>query len=545
MSLPTQEEANEDYFSRSKAEWASMGGLRVPRSDNPVRRKPDDLGRPRTLIQLHGGEFHEAVGMAEKVLAGDVYARGGQLVRIGSAPELPGNQHLLRQHNQRVILPATIEYLRLRLTELAQFQRFRERARKYIDVDCPREVASNLVGSGHWPQLKPLEAVTSAPFIRADRSICDTAGYDAATGVYLCPAQQFPQVPLRPNREDAESSLKILLDPFSEFPFASRAARTAFVANILTAVARQAIDTSPAFLYTAPLAGTGKSLLASMPNLIAQGVPPAMQPYADDAEELRKVLFSALLAGDSGLLFDNVTSGSKVRSPQLCVFVTASSYGDRVLGQSVAPKLPNRCTITLTGNNLTPAGDFARRALIVRLDANRERVQGRSFRITNLATYVTEQRAKLLVAALTLIRAHTLAAPPALNPLPSFERWSRLVRDPLCWLGCPDPVETQEAEADDEVGPLTEAFARLKHALEQSQFAARDIAVLCEKWGDESSAMREAIEATGCADATNPGKCGYWLRANRDRVAGPWKLKQCGTTHGVSRWKFEAASEQQ
>jgi hypothetical protein len=497
----------------------------------------------RTPIELRGGELHLYVDAAHRLLCEDVYVRGRELVRVGEAPELVSALHrgLQRRNDQHVIVPVSSEWLRLQLTARADFQRYDQRAKRLVSVDCPAHLALNIASSGQWPHFRPLDAIATAPFLRADRSVCDTPGYDTASRVVYAPSQEFPEVPRRPLREDALQALNVLLAPFDQFPFATPHAKAALIAHILTAVARHAIDLSPAFLYSAPLAGTGKTLLASMPSLIAQGVPPAMRPYVDESEELRKVLFSALLAGDSGVLLDNVPSGTKVRSPTLCAFVTSEVYSDRRLGASDSPQLPNRCTVTLTGNNLTPSGDFARRSIIVRLDANSESVQGRDFKITDLKAHIAEQRPRLLIAALTIIRAHCLAAPTGERPLPSFEVWSRIVRDPLRWLGCADPVLTQDAEADDELEPLREAFARISLCPGlRTEFTAREISAVVNLFGEEAGRIRESIEAAGCADASNVLKVGYWLRANRDRVAGRWKLKQAGEAHRTARWTLES-----
>jgi hypothetical protein len=511
--------------------------------DQPAPHGPNGVSPLRTPIELRGGELHLYADKAQQLLREDVFVRGRKLVRIGAAPELVSSLHggLERRNDQRVIVPVSAEWLRLRLTARAKFQHWDQRARKLVSVDCPAHLSTNIASSGEWPHFRPLDSIATSPFLRVNQSICETSGYDALSRVFYAPSQDFPKVPQRPLREDALQALNVLLAPFYEFPFATPHAKAALVSHILTAVARHALDLSPAFLYTAPLAGTGKTLLASMPSLIAQGVPPAMRPYVDESEELRKVLFSALLAGDSGLLLDNVPSGTKIRSPTLCAFVTSEVYSDRRLGTNDSPQLPNRCICTLTGNNLTPSGDFARRSIIVRLDENSESVRGRDFKIADLKAHIAELRPQLLIAALTILRAHTLAAPPAERPLPSFEKWSRIARDPLHWLGCADPVLTQGDEADDELEPLREAFGRLAICkdLRAAAFTAREITVAVSQVGDEAGRLREAIEAAGCTDATTVLKVGYWLRENRDRVAGRWKLKRAGEAHKTARWALE------
>lgn len=515
------------------AEWIKArdmcDGLSPPVTDAPVR----------PVIQLIGGQLHAYAAEAERMLADEVYERGSQLVRIGKAPELQSNG-INRDAEQAVIVPVGQEYLRRKLTERFEFQTFRRREREWVAVDCPRDLAANIAHAGDWPEFQTLTGIATAPFLRPDHSLCDKPGYDAASRVFLAPNASFPQIARKPTKVDAEQALDELAAPFAEFPFASLDAKAAFLSHILTSAARHALDATPAVIYTAPLAGTGKSLLSGMASRIEHGTPPAMRPFPDGDDELRKSLLGSLLAGDTTLILDNIPNGQRVRSPILCSFITSTVYQDRRLGSSENPRLPNRCTVVATGNNITPTGDLARRCIIVRLDANSESVRARDFQIRDIAAHVALHRPNLLAAALTVIRAYVTAGYPDVGrPLPSFETWSRLVRDPLLWLGYADAAATQEQEADDEIAPLRAAFASLDSWVAGKEFAARDIARACDGYA-ENKVLREVIEAAGCGDASDARKVGYWLRDCRDRVAGELKLRSCAQQHGISRWKLEA-----
>ena len=51
-----------------------------------------------------------------------------------------------------------------------------------------------------------------------------------------------------------------------------------------------------------------------------------------------------------------------------------------------------------------------------------------------------------VAAILSIARAYVMSGRPnALTPLASFEEWSRLVHEPLIWLGCADPVATMDS----------------------------------------------------------------------------------------------------
>jgi hypothetical protein len=494
----------------------------------------------RQEIHLMAGALHIYADTVERLITSDVYVRGQKLARIGTAPELAVSSRadIKRADDQRVIVPVSPEYLKRRLASLADFQKFDRRGKKWYSVDCPGDLVTNIIGYGDWQNFRPLEAIATAPFLRSDLSVCSTPGYDPASRVYFAPNAEFPPMPESPNKDDADAALERLLEPFKEFPFATEEAKAAFLSHILTAAARHAIDTRPIFTYTAPLAATGKTLLAGMPVRIADGTEPGMKPFTDESEEIRKVLMSVLLAGDSAIYFDNVPAGTKVRSAILCAFVTAPVYSDRKLGVSESPTLPNRCQIVLTGNNVSPTGDLARRCIVVRLDANAESARGRDFAIADLKAHVRARRPQMLIDALTVICAYALASDPvSLRPLESFETWSRIARDPVAWIGYGDAAATQQLETDDETAPLIDAFEALAARDRfQNAFRASDIATGCNAYdGDD---LRHAIEAAGCSDATNAKVIGYWLREHRDQVAGHRKLVQDGKTGGVSRYRL-------
>jgi putative DNA primase/helicase len=494
--------------------------------------------RPR--IRLEPGHLHESVRSAERLVSDEVYVRAGRVVRIGLSPEMAAiaSAGIVRDERQPVILPVTTHHLRRRLTELAAFEVYRRREKEWMAIDCPNDLTDNIIGVGDWPRFAPLTAIATAPFIRADFSVCDTPGYDRSSGIYYQPTQSFPPVPASPTREQAVEAKTILLAPFNEFPYESAATFSAFAAHLLAQVVRASLDTTPAILYSAPVAATGKSLLASMPALIATGANPAVHPWTDEAAEIRKVLLATLLAGDATLLLDNITAGAKIRSPTLCGFLTADIYSDRRLSTSETPAIPNRVQVTLTGNNITPAGDLARRTLVCRLDLNAETARGREFEIPRLREYVTAHRAELLVAALTLVRAYiTAGCPRVAAPMESFEAWSRLCRDPLLWLDMADPLETQVAETDDELGPLREAFALIEAMSPREGFLARDLAQAAERLNDDATKLRAAIEASGCANATDVKLVGYWLRAHRGRVAEGRKLTAHSAHGTLMRWR--------
>ena len=481
-----------------------------------------------------------------------VYKRGVQLVRIGRGAELADG--LMRVGSQPVLLPVARQWIIRELTEKASFQRWDKRTQNYKVVDCPNNIAATIESGTDDETFHPLVALASVPFLRTDGSVGDTPGYDSVTGLYYAPTLSFAPLSANPDWHEARAALDQLLDLVKQFPFASEAARSVFLCDVLTAIARPTLPKSPVVLYSATMAGTGKTLIASLPNLIAYGYATTHPwPHGND-EELKKIFTSILLAGDPVVVFDNVPNGAMIKSAALSQFATSDDYADRKLGESVRVRCKNRTRVVLTGNNVTLASDNARRTLVCDLQLAVESPRDRDvvFEQPALASFVLANRSRLIHAALTVLRAYALHPEPLnLPPLESFEDWSWRVRDALIWLGQEDPVSAVRFD-NDGTGEIAQAFeaianmARVKCRAapekKSAEFRAQELA----QWALNASGLRDALESAGCSDATSTAKLGYWLRAHRNRVAGGKRLGCRIVNHGrqPNQW-FIALSEEQ
>jgi putative DNA primase/helicase len=113
-------------------------------------------------------------------------------------------------------------------------------------------------------------------------------------------------------------------------------------------------------------------------------------------------------------------------------------------------RLENRTTVFANGNNIRPRIDMIRRTLLCSLDANMERPETRRFNRDPYADVIAN-RGRYIAAALTITRAHAAAGHPCTpSPYASYEEWSATVRASLMWLGCADPLQTQEDVQDED-----------------------------------------------------------------------------------------------
>lgn len=353
--------------------------------------------------------------------------------------------------------------------------------------DCafpPHMAVMYLDARGEW-DLPVLNGTVSSPLLRVDGSIGVTNGYDKESGLWGADVPDLAEhIPSHPSRDDAHTALERIRSRFRTFPFAD--ARTvapndpyapyatptvdilvppgkdesAFLAALLTAVARASLTLSPGILIRAPAmsgAGSGKGLLARCMSIIAFGREPHAVNAGPNNEETEKRIAAELMEGHPVLFLDNLNNTS-FKSDLLASVLTERPARVRILGKSQMVPLNSTALVILTGNALTISEDLARRFLIVELDARMEDPEVRHFPI-DIKEDIRTHRLELLVDLLTIWRwGMQTSEIKRGKPLGSFEQWSKMVRDPLVALGCIDPV--------DRIGEVKERDGRRQEILE-------------------------------------------------------------------------------
>jgi hypothetical protein len=509
---------------------------------NSISVVPDGPITP--IIKLTADNYSNVIDQIEQLFVPEMYVQGPHLTRQVDAHS---DGAICREADALMLVRVTPEWVKKRVGEIAQTQKYLKGDGIWVNTNMPVEYVNGLVKLAGWSKLRPLNAIARAPFVREDGSICDRPGYDSRTRVLYVPSTEYPAIPADPDQNCAREALERIRGVFDQFPYKEPASESAFLSHILAECSRLAIDNCPMYFYDAPQAGSGKGLLQEMAARIVHGSDPAIRPWVGDGDEIRKSLYASLLAGDRSLWFDNVPTGNKVRSAELCAFITSSTWKDRKLGESETLGIPNKCILVASGNNVTPVGDLARRSLVVRLDANTEKLKERRFKIPEgmLRPYVMEHRPQMLVDALTVIKAFhaTKDIPEMPVPLQSFGQWGHFCREPLIWLGFPDPVITQK-ETDDENTGVGDVFARLVEHFGDREFTGLDVSRLVNGLADPNGEIANELIENGCAEPNQPKKVGYWLRGARDRISNGYKLVQAKRDgrHG-QKWKFIRLNE--
>jgi putative DNA primase/helicase len=520
----------------------------APRGQVAFPPASSDTARP--LIRLVGGELPVTVDRTEVALiasAPDLYRYGGQLVRP-VLEEVPAADMTRAQVHR--LLPVTRSYLVDVLTAAAQWQRFDRRVGDWVDVDCPDRIAEvYLAREGRW-KLPPLVGIINAPMLRADGTLLEKPGYDGRTGLlYRDDGVNFGRIPVRPTKADAERALCLLKDLISTFPFVGEGDRSVALSAILSALDRRAMDAAPMHAFSAPVAGSGKTMLVDLCSMIATGrKAPVLDQSKDDAETDKR-LVAALLRGGAIIAIDNVDR--PLDSALLCQALTSSGVMQlRVLGSSRDVDVPNTAMFYATGNNLVLAGDLTRRTLLCRLDPGCERPELRDFTCDPLVM-AKEDRSEYVVAALTILRAYLTADERVtINPLGSYETWSRRVREALVWLGCVDPCDTMASAR--RADPVTSQLSNVIIAWRTSVGVGKPMPVqaLVEMANrvDLSGAhahpdLREALLAVAVEGREiNVRRLGKWLSKNEDRVIDRHKITRAEAQRSVVHWLIAEVS---
>ncbi|HZT81221.1 MAG TPA: hypothetical protein VFA26_13410 [Gemmataceae bacterium] len=487
---------------------------------------------------------HIVNDQAEKALAGDpeVYQRAGELVAVVSDGE------------RKRIVPLTINSIRDRLARNARFisrhksKHSEERKRLHPPSWC----GGALLDRGEYRHIRRLAGLVDHPVLRPNGSILEEPGYDAATGLIYTPAGPVGAVPQHPTKADAVDAARELLSAVADFPFARPMHQSAWLAALLTPLARFAFDgPAPLFLADANARGVGKGLLFQVIAHILSGKPFPVSSYTDDESEFRKHITSVARGGDRFVLLDNVEG--KFGNSTLDRALTATTWEDRLLGQNKKVSFPLAATWYATGNNLSLAADTARRICQIRLECGDEHPELRKgFAHPELLSWVKSERPRLLRAALTILAAYCHAGRPDqdLSPWGSFEGWSGWVRAAVKWAGQSDPGETRQ-------------FLR-----DQSDLVHQNMCLLLRRWqeldrdgkgltvgevidrvtpgpnGSPSATlndMRAAIEhLCGKVDAV---KLGQLLAGKKRRNFGGLFIDRAGKEHNAVRWVVKPQDE--
>ena len=494
--------------------------------------------RIEPTIRVIAGEMPRVVDAAEHELAQSRrhYQRGGLIVTVVTDPETQeARVHALSQ-------PALVHAL----AGVATWERFDGRAKAWTCIDPPARHATTLFELPSYPHLPVLSGLTRQPCMRPDGTVMKAAGYDADTRLFgVFDAREYT-ISERPTRAQAEAALALLESLLTEFCFTRPAAQAAALAALLTAAVRPSLAHAPMFHVRAPVTSAGKSYLCALITAFATPQRGAPTTFPGDDEECGKLLLAELLDAKAVIDFDNLTS-DLIPHRSLCTALTSAHMRGRILGLSKSATVSTRALFLSSGTNVGPVKDMTRRCITVHLDPGCEVSADRCFERPELVCEVLRERGRFVSAALTLVTAWIEAGRPMSNcrPLVGYEDWSELCRQPLLWLGLPDPTESVfEAMADD---PDRDTLDRLLQAWESV-------------FGNTPAMVREAAEpGSACQNATadlhevlhdiahergdiNRRKLGQWIKRHEGQIVDGRRIVRDGANRSAQAWRVESVA---
>lgn len=490
----------------------------------------------KPTIKAEAGEIGRIADAAERELAATkrYYQRGGLIVSIATDPE--SKETTIRPVSQPALLRA--------LSGCAIWTRFDSRSDSDVVIDPPAKHVNVLFDSEAYNHLPALAGIARQPHLRSDGSIVRDAGFDSLTGLFgVFDMRQF-NIPDKPTQQQAIDALQELRGLLTEFEFSNEHDEAAALAGILTAAIRPSLPTAPMFHIKAPQIASGKSYLSGIIAMFASPTNPSAVAFPTNDEECQKLLLATLLAAPGTVVFDNLTT-DLIPYKSLCSALTEAHLTGRILGVSKTATVGTRALFLSSGNNVDAVRDMARRCITIALDPKVETPATRAFKGDPLAT-VREDRARYVSLALTVIRSWIVAGQPTTpcKPLASYGQWSAWVRQPLLWLGLPDPAaRVFEQLAQD---PDRESLGRLLHAWQgvigNSPAMIREAVDKCDGYA-ASEELREALkEVAEERGEINRKRLGRWIARHQGRIVDGMRFEKASGTTFAERWQVKSVT---
>lgn len=414
----------------------------------------------------------------------------------------------------------------------------------------PSWAVRGLAARKTWPGLRPLTGIIETPTIRVDGSVLETPGWDSSTGLLYSPSIEFPPVPDSPTHEDAKRAAGTLLDLVCDVPFKTPKHGAAWLAGLLTVIARHAIDgPTPMFVFSANIRSTGKSLLCDLIYAIAAGREMPRKSIPANEEEFGKVVLAIAMSGDAVTMFDNIPSGTPIGGAKLDNVLTATTIKERLLGTNTEPILPWRTILFATGNNLSVKADTFSRTCWSLIESEEVRPEERrDFKVKGcLVKHAKSRRPELVEAALTILRAHAVANRPHTDDLPpvrsNYRSWSDVIRSAVYWATGLDPCEVpederaidQDAEAVDTLVSGWKAICESQNAPALRASEVLDILRLAPN--DQHEGLRELfLSWSRDSDLPSPRSVGKRLAQFKKRPSRFGSLDETPKIAGFTKW---------
>jgi hypothetical protein len=227
--------------------------------------------------------------------------------------------------------------------------------------------------------------------------------------------------------------------------------------------------------------------------------------------------------------------------------LTSEFISGRILGQSKTAEVGTRVLLLSSGNNVDPVRDMTRRTITISLDPACEIPAAREFNKQPVLE-VRNNRGQFVSLALTIVRAWICAGRPKTEckNIATYSDWSNLCRQPLLWLGLPDPAACMfESMLDD---PDREQLGHMLHGwhdrFKNEAVMIRD--ALKRISFDEEAFLDVIKDIAGEKDGSiNKNRLGWWLKRHAGRMVDGLRFVKDDSNRGSVKWKVQVLQESQ
>jgi hypothetical protein len=279
--------------------------------------------------------------------------------------------------------------------------------------------------------LPVVTSVATLPMVMPNGVILSGSGLNRDRGiVFRVPPRLQALLPAisECGQSAVAEAMRFLTDVWLCDVAADYAGKCVMIAAAASILERLLLPERPAFFISAGQRGGGKTTAANMLSQAMLGCRAPAAAWSPSDEERRKALLAYLGEGVPLICWDNIPRGATISCPSIEKALTAEMYTDRVLGASEFRSVPASAIHLFTGNNITPRGDLASRALTARLAVDRPDPENRPFRHPDPLGWTEANRGRILSALYTVLLGNPrLRARDPSPPQTRFKGWWHLV----------------------------------------------------------------------------------------------------------------------
>ncbi|RYG89845.1 MAG: hypothetical protein EON59_00955 [Alphaproteobacteria bacterium] len=466
--------------------------------------------RCKPRIRLAQGEMLRIQHAAELALLrlDNFYQSGGAIVTVNTSTK---GDAVVAMVNDNVLTKA--------LAQAADWEKYDGRSNGWRVCDPTPQLVRQLLNAQTYDHLPELSGVARQPYFRkgGDGLVTDP-GYDPISKVYaVFDRNEFTVPP--PSKAAAQEALQELKSLIDEFHFATDGDRSAAIGAMLTAAVRSSLPVAPAFNVTASTPGSGKSYLGALLAPFAGPGEPLNLSYPTTAEEASKSMLAALIGKPAVISFDDMQT-DWLPFGMINRMLTSETVADRLLGASRTIQVSTNAFVMGTGNNVSAVRDMCRRVVTISLRPQTAspatlRYAGRP------VEKVKAKRGRYVSLALTIVQAWYEAGWPRADVLDiaTFGAWSEMVRQPLLWLGEPDPAASllDQVRSD----PDAETLGRFMMAW-RDYFGTKPMTLrkVVDRAETDNNTLLDTIMELPVAERgfINRSKLGWYLKRNANRI---------------------------